>query len=91
MPFVFSSDNESPLSALVSGDGIPSFSQPVQPGEENSNSSTELPPRVPEPPDLADKSSQSSMASFDDTGMDNSITSHVTLVKILLSKPPRPI
>uniref|UniRef100_A0AAQ5XRQ1 Bromodomain PHD finger transcription factor n=1 Tax=Amphiprion ocellaris TaxID=80972 RepID=A0AAQ5XRQ1_AMPOC len=57
-------------SVPVSGDGVPSLSQPSQPSEENSNSSTGTgaPPRVPEPPDLADKSSQSSMASFDDAG-----------------------
>ncbi|XP_022061131.2 nucleosome-remodeling factor subunit BPTF isoform X4 [Acanthochromis polyacanthus] len=57
-------------SVPVSGDGVPSLSQPSQPSEENSNGSTGTgaPPRVPEPPDLADKSSQSSMASFDDAG-----------------------
>ncbi|XP_008294765.1 nucleosome-remodeling factor subunit BPTF isoform X6 [Stegastes partitus] len=61
---------ENSNSVPVSGDGVPSLSQPSQPSEENSNSSigTGAPPRVPEPPDLADKSSQSSMASFDDAG-----------------------
>lgn len=55
----------------VSGDGIPSLSQPLQTSEENSNSSVGagMPPRGPEPPDLADKSSQSSLASLDDTGL----------------------
>ncbi|XP_034743278.1 nucleosome-remodeling factor subunit BPTF-like isoform X4 [Etheostoma cragini] len=57
-------------SVRVSGDGIPSLSQPSQTSEENSNSSmgAGVPPRGPEPPDLADKSSQSSLASLDDTG-----------------------
>ena len=58
-------------SVSVSGDGIPSLSQPSQTNEENSNSSTGavVPPRAPEPPDLLDKSSQSSLASFDDAGL----------------------
>lgn len=53
-----------------SGDGVPSLSQPPHPCEENSNSSvgTGVPARGPEPPDLADRSSQSSLASLDDAG-----------------------
>ncbi|XP_053712587.1 nucleosome-remodeling factor subunit BPTF-like isoform X1 [Synchiropus splendidus] len=53
----------------ASGDGVPSLSQSAQLGEENSNSSVGmgLHSRLPEPPDLADKSSQSSLASFEDT------------------------
>uniref|UniRef100_A0A673CCE8 Uncharacterized protein n=1 Tax=Sphaeramia orbicularis TaxID=375764 RepID=A0A673CCE8_9TELE len=61
-------ENPSLDSASVIGDGIPSLSQPSQPSEENSNSSIGVPSRGPEPPDLADKSSQSSLASFDETG-----------------------
>ncbi|XP_055083556.1 nucleosome-remodeling factor subunit BPTF-like isoform X3 [Periophthalmus magnuspinnatus] len=56
------------LSTTVTGEGIPSLTQPSHPGEDNSNSSADLQPRVPEPPDLADKSSQSSLASFDEAG-----------------------
>lgn len=54
----------------VSGEGVPNLSQPPHASEENSNSSmgAAVPPRGPEPPDLADKSSQSSTASLDDTG-----------------------
>ncbi|XP_053274261.1 nucleosome-remodeling factor subunit BPTF isoform X2 [Pleuronectes platessa] len=61
---------ENSSSDPVGGDGIPSLSQPSQTCEENSNSSmgAGVPPRGPEPPDLVDKSSQSSLASFDDTG-----------------------
>ncbi|XP_047189812.1 nucleosome-remodeling factor subunit BPTF-like isoform X1 [Scophthalmus maximus] len=61
---------EPPSSDCVSGDGIPSLTQPPQTSEENSNGSMGAGalPRGPEPPDLADKSSQSSLASFDDTG-----------------------
>ncbi|XP_051939439.1 nucleosome-remodeling factor subunit BPTF-like isoform X1 [Hippocampus zosterae] len=56
--------------APASGDGVPNLSHPNQMIEDNSNSSVGIPvpPRAPEPPDLADKSSQSSLASFDDTG-----------------------
>ncbi|XP_059196627.1 nucleosome-remodeling factor subunit BPTF-like [Centropristis striata] len=63
-------ENPSSDSVPVSGDGVPSLSQSTQASEENSNSSmgAGVPPRGPEPPDLADKSSQSSLASFDDTG-----------------------
>ncbi|XP_061684902.1 nucleosome-remodeling factor subunit BPTF-like isoform X2 [Syngnathoides biaculeatus] len=51
-------------------DGIPSLSHPNQVVEENSNSSMSImvPPKGPEPPDLADKSSQSSLTSFEDAG-----------------------
>ncbi|XP_062243495.1 nucleosome-remodeling factor subunit BPTF-like isoform X5 [Platichthys flesus] len=61
---------ENSSSDPVGGDGIPNLSQPSQTCEENSNSSmgAGVPPRGPEPPDLVDKSSQSSLASFDDTG-----------------------
>ncbi|MEQ2273666.1 hypothetical protein XENORESO_007247, partial [Xenotaenia resolanae] len=54
----------------VSGDGVPSLSQPSHPCEENSNSSVGIgvPARGPEPPDLADRSSQSSLTSLDDAG-----------------------
>lgn len=49
---------------------IPSLSQPSQTSEENINCSpaAAVPPSGPEPPDLADKSSQSSIASFEDIG-----------------------
>ncbi|XP_028330595.1 nucleosome-remodeling factor subunit BPTF-like isoform X2 [Gouania willdenowi] len=62
--------NPSSDSGLVSGDGVPSLTNPSQPSEENSNGSVGfgLLSRVIEPPDLADKSSQSSLASLDDTG-----------------------
>lgn len=61
---------ETPPSDAVSGEDVPNLSQPPHAGEENSNSSmgAAVPTRGPEPPDLADKSSQSSMASLDDTG-----------------------
>ncbi|XP_026158254.1 nucleosome-remodeling factor subunit BPTF isoform X2 [Mastacembelus armatus] len=54
----------------VSEDGIPSLSQPSHISEENSNSSmgAGVPPKGPDPPDLADKSSQSSLGSLEDTG-----------------------
>lgn len=60
-------ESPSSLSIPVCGDGVPTLSHP---SEENSNSSlgTGVPPRVPEPPDLADRSSQSSLASLDDAG-----------------------
>uniref|UniRef100_A0AAZ3SCM0 Bromodomain PHD finger transcription factor n=1 Tax=Oncorhynchus tshawytscha TaxID=74940 RepID=A0AAZ3SCM0_ONCTS len=54
------------------GEEVPSLSQPAHPsGEENSNSSTiaREAPRVPEEPDLADRSSQSSINSQDDQGV----------------------
>lgn len=55
-------------SAPSGGEGVPSLSQPSQAGEENSNGSLGV-SRVPEPPDLADKSSQSSVASLEDAGL----------------------
>lgn len=60
-------ENPPSVSVPVCGDGVPTLSHP---SEENSNSSlgTGVPPRVPEPPDLADRSSQSSLASLDDAG-----------------------
>lgn len=69
--FCLIAETPSSDSVPVSGEGVPSLSQPSQTSEENSNSSTGagVPPRGPEPPDLADKSSQSSLASFDDTGL----------------------
>ena len=69
--FLSAAENPSSDSVPVSGDGIPSLSHSSQPSEENSNSSmgTGVPPRGPEPPDLADKSSQSSLASLEDTGL----------------------
>ncbi|XP_074486723.1 nucleosome-remodeling factor subunit BPTF-like isoform X2 [Sebastes fasciatus] len=62
--------NPSSDSVPASGDGLPNLNQPSQTSEENSNSSmgAGVPPRGPEPPDLADKSSQSSLASLDETG-----------------------
>lgn len=60
------------MSSSPRGEGVPSLSQPSQPGgEENSNSSTiaREAPRVPEEPDLADRSSQSSINSQDDQGV----------------------
>ncbi|XP_077575012.1 nucleosome-remodeling factor subunit BPTF-like isoform X2 [Stigmatopora nigra] len=57
-------------SVSVSGEDIPSLGHLNQNVEENSNSSMGImvQPRGPEPPDLADKSSMSSLASFEDTG-----------------------
>lgn len=40
-----------------------------------------VPPRGPEPPDLADKSSQSSLASLDDTGLTKR---HVTITSYMV-------
>lgn len=50
------------------------MNQPCHTSEENSNSSAGslVPPGGPEPPDLADKSSQSSLACLDDTGLKTS-------------------
>uniref|UniRef100_H3D9E3 Bromodomain PHD finger transcription factor n=1 Tax=Tetraodon nigroviridis TaxID=99883 RepID=H3D9E3_TETNG len=63
---------DSPSSEAVSfgGDGNHSLNQPCHTSEENSNSSagSSVLPRGPEPPDLADKSSRSSLACLDDTG-----------------------
>ncbi|XP_061888710.1 nucleosome-remodeling factor subunit BPTF-like [Entelurus aequoreus] len=60
-------ENASSECVPASGDDVPSLSHPSQVMEENSNSSM-VPPRDPELPDLADKSSQSSLASLEDTG-----------------------
>ncbi|KAG7269985.1 LOW QUALITY PROTEIN: hypothetical protein CRUP_027537 [Coryphaenoides rupestris] len=56
-------------------EGVPSLSQLPQASEDNNNNSSsssstgpQAPTVGPEPPDLADKSSQSSLASMDDTG-----------------------
>lgn len=55
-------------SGSPSGEGVPILSQPPHPSEENSNGSTGV-LRAPEEPDLADKSSQSSITSQDDPGL----------------------
>lgn len=80
--FVFIGEHQSSHSVPVSGDGVPSLSQPPQTSEENSNSSMGggVPPRGPEPPDLADKSSQSSLASLEDTGLCRMFTTHFDVV-----------
>uniref|UniRef100_A0A6Q2XZS1 Bromodomain PHD finger transcription factor n=1 Tax=Esox lucius TaxID=8010 RepID=A0A6Q2XZS1_ESOLU len=65
-------EKASSLSGSPSVEGVPSLSQPPQSGvEENSNSSTAAreEPRGPEEPDLADRSSQSSVTSQDDQGV----------------------
>lgn len=46
-----------------------------------------VPPRGPEPPDLADKSSQSSMASFDDTGLTNKYLAIVLKLHAAVNRP----
>lgn len=68
-PFLLREGNPASDSVPVSGDGVPSLSQPSQPCEDNSNSSVAgVAARGLEPPDLADRSSQSSLASLDDAG-----------------------
>uniref|UniRef100_A0A8C8CNT6 Bromodomain PHD finger transcription factor n=1 Tax=Oncorhynchus tshawytscha TaxID=74940 RepID=A0A8C8CNT6_ONCTS len=71
------------VSSSPRGEGVPSLSQPSQPGgEENSNSSTiaREAPRVPEEPDLADRSSQSSINSQDDQGVNGETGGKRTVV-----------
>lgn len=68
LPAPPSAETPSSDSAPSGGEGVPSLSQPTQAGEENSNGSLVV-SGVPEPPDLADKSSQSSMASLEDAGL----------------------
>uniref|UniRef100_A0A674BI36 Nucleosome-remodeling factor subunit BPTF-like n=1 Tax=Salmo trutta TaxID=8032 RepID=A0A674BI36_SALTR len=70
--FLWLAEKAGSESSSPRGEGVPSLSQPPQPGgEENSNSSTiaREAPRVPEEPDLADRSSQSSINSQDDQGV----------------------
>uniref|UniRef100_A0A8C7KT90 Bromodomain PHD finger transcription factor n=1 Tax=Oncorhynchus kisutch TaxID=8019 RepID=A0A8C7KT90_ONCKI len=81
--FLWLAEKAGSLSSSPRGEGVPSLSQPSQPGgEENSNSSTiaREAPRVPEEPDLADRSSQSSINSQDDQGVNGETGGKRTVV-----------